>query len=365
MRSPICFCLFILLQMAEAGDWHGQVAGTIGLSHHPQPFAQGAVRAVPGMSLELGSFAGGSVDMEGTLELAFDCTEPGDGCHLALRPYRLWLRCSEPQWELRLGLQQINFGSAFLLRPLMWFDRLDVRNPLQLTEGVPALLFRYYFLNNTVFWLWGIAADGDSKGWEAVASKKNTLEAGGRLEVPLFTGQLALTLHHRSAEWQDPGSPATEVQPEERLGLDGKWDVGIGCWFEAVIEHRHFAWMARIQRSFCIGSDYTFAVGNGVHFLIEYLNLSQSDCWKTTDQRSKISAFAIDYPLTLIDQIACYVALDSQSKDLFWTAIWQQVHDNWKVSLIGFINPDYALTVQTASASWRGKGVQMVLIHHF
>jgi hypothetical protein len=65
-----------------------------------------------------------------------------------IKPYRGWVRYSTSNFELRLGLQKINFGSASILRPLMWFDQMDPRDPLQLTNGVWALLGRYYFLNN-------------------------------------------------------------------------------------------------------------------------------------------------------------------------------------------------------------------------
>ncbi|MDO8896287.1 MAG: hypothetical protein Q7V19_01460, partial [Bacteroidales bacterium] len=70
-----------------------------------------------------------------------------------LKPYRFWARYSGDQLELRLGLQKINFGSASMLRPLMWFDKVDPRDPLQLTDGVWGLLGRYYFLNNANLWL--------------------------------------------------------------------------------------------------------------------------------------------------------------------------------------------------------------------
>jgi len=53
-------------------------------------------------------------------------------------------------------LQKINFGSATLFRLLMWFDRIDPRDPLKLTDGVYGLLLRYYFHNNTNIWLWGL-----------------------------------------------------------------------------------------------------------------------------------------------------------------------------------------------------------------
>ena len=61
-----------------------------------------------------------------------------------LDPYRLWARFASPQYEIRGGLQKISFGSATLLRPLMWFDTIDPRDPLQLTDGVYGLLGRYF-----------------------------------------------------------------------------------------------------------------------------------------------------------------------------------------------------------------------------
>ena len=57
-----------------------------------------------------------------------------------VKPYRLWARYSSRQFEVRAGLQKINFGSASLLRPLMWFDQVDPRDPLKLTDGVWGVL---------------------------------------------------------------------------------------------------------------------------------------------------------------------------------------------------------------------------------
>ena len=46
-----------------------------------------------------------------------------------IKLYRLWFRYTRNQYELRMGLQKIKFGTAFLLRSLMWFDRIDARDP--------------------------------------------------------------------------------------------------------------------------------------------------------------------------------------------------------------------------------------------
>ena len=73
------------------------------------------------------------------------------------------------------GLQKINFGSAVLLRPLMWFDSLDPRDPLQLTDGVYAVLLRYYFPNNANLWAWALYGNDSPKGWESAATAEDTV----------------------------------------------------------------------------------------------------------------------------------------------------------------------------------------------
>ena len=72
-----------------------------------------------------------------------------------LKLYRGWGRFKTSRFEGRVGLQKINFGSALLLRPLRWFDSVDPRDPLQITEGVYALLVREYLPRNFTVWVWG------------------------------------------------------------------------------------------------------------------------------------------------------------------------------------------------------------------
>lgn len=63
-----------------------------------------------------------SIDGQGSLRSS---EERKSSFSARARLYRAWLRLSQPRFEARLGLQKINFGSAALFRPLMWFDQLD------------------------------------------------------------------------------------------------------------------------------------------------------------------------------------------------------------------------------------------------
>jgi hypothetical protein len=116
-----------------------------------------------------------------------------------VKPYRFWGRYSTSQFEFRVGLQKINFGSATILRPLMWFDQIDPRDPLKLTDGVWGALARYYFLNNSNIWFWGLYGNKNRKGWEILPSQKNIPEFGGRFQAPVPKGEAGLSFHHRTA----------------------------------------------------------------------------------------------------------------------------------------------------------------------
>ncbi len=130
-------------------------------------------------------------------------------------PYRLWARYTRRQFEFRLGLQKIDFGAATLLRPLQWFNEIDPRDPLQLTNGVYGALARYYFLNNTSVWLWGLYGNERTRGFDALPTNKRIPEYGGRVQLPTPRGEIALSYHHRTATTQPlPGTELVERLPE-------------------------------------------------------------------------------------------------------------------------------------------------------
>lgn len=204
-------------------------------------------------------------------------------------------------------MQKINFGSAAVLRPLQWFDEIDPRDPLQLTNGVYALLGRYYFMNNANVWLWMLYGNEKTRGFEAVPSNENVPEFGGRFQYPVPAGEVALSYHHRTADTRDvTGLPAYKKVPENRIGLDGKWDVEVGLWFEAVyvgktkevgqLTHQHYL---------TLGTDYTFGVGNGLNVVAEHMLASFDEkAFAFDGVVTNISAATITYPLTLNDKIS-------------------------------------------------------------
>ena len=149
--------LFLSVQViAQSIGFNGQAIGWTTLNPADPFQAQVGLRYIPELnfSLPAGNY---TIDGEFSANLWASGIYSGDSIELdeQLSPYRMWVKFSGDQFELRAGLQKINFGSAQMFRPLMWFDRIDPRDPLQLTDGVYGLLARYYFLNNANIWALG------------------------------------------------------------------------------------------------------------------------------------------------------------------------------------------------------------------
>jgi hypothetical protein len=289
-----------------------------------------------------------------------------------LKFYRLWIRLSSSQFEVRIGLQKINFGSAVLLRPLMWFDRLDPRDPLQLTDGVYGALVRYYFLNNTNIWAWGLLGNSKTKGWELFGTSKKQPEFGGRLQVPFLKGEGGITFHHSRlnlSETQFVIYPSNEeISPENRIGIDGKWNIAIGFWLEAVlIQHKNLPVFPSYRKLFTTGADYTFGIGNGFYVVGEYFWQQYSEKIFKGGESIKFGAISANYPVSLLDRISAIIYCDWQNKNWYRFFSWQRTYDNLQVYLMGFWNPKNFQIYQNLQEQnlFSGKGFQiMVVLNH-
>ncbi len=310
-----------------------------------------------------------SLNANGTLRLQSQEETQTSG---EIKLYRMWGRFSSSRFEARLGLQKINFGSASLLRPLMWFDRIDPRDPLQLTDGVYGLLMRYYFLSNANIWIWGLYGNNNTKGWEFLSTKARSVEFGGRFQHPVGNGEIALTYHHRQIDPNQniPGLDLADVSsvPENRLALDGKWDIGIGIWFEGALTHQNSEQLpSPWQRAVTVGFDYTFGIGNGLNLIGEYFVYTSSQEVLGSGDNLKFSALSLNYPLSTLDTLSCIFYYDWKNKNLYSFLNWRRTYDQWIINVIGFWNPEIFQIYQnlTENNMFAGKGIQiMVIFNH-
>lgn len=348
--------------------------GTLNISDPVK--SQLGVRYIPTLSITDSLKNNCKVDLEISANLYGNLDFMGcefDEADARVKPYRGWLRYSTPRFELRLGLQKINFGSATIFRPLMWFDKLDFRDPLQLTDGVYALLCRYYFQNNSNIWIWSLYGNKDPIGWESIPSDSKKPEAGGRFQQAIPKGEIALSFHHREADFSAvydtiPFITVTRY-PENKLGLDGKWDLGIGLWFEYVVKRNdpdnklNNPW----ETYFNAGADYTFAIGNGLNMTAEYFRYDNTTELFKKGLNNTFTAVSLNYPFGLMNSAAAIVYYNWDTDEWSRFVSLQRKYDYWSFHFMAFWNPETSRVLNLSSDRnlFSGKGVQMMAVVNF
>ncbi len=284
-----------------------------------------------------------------------------------IKPYRGWIRYSTDQFELRLGLQKLNFGSATMLRPLMWFDQLDPRDPLKLTDGVWGLLARYYFLNNANLWLWTLYGNSGIRGWETVPVNESKPEFGGRVQLPVPRGEIAFTYHHRTADSRAMGAMIASYDriPENKFGFDIKWDLGAGLWLEGSYTNKQKdVGMFTNQLAINAGVDYTFGLGNGLYIAYEQLLASYDKEAFSFSNKTIFSLVTLSYPLGVFDKVSAIVYYDWPNSKSYNYVTWQRQYDRVSMYFMAYWNPDtFMLPTQTGSQNiFTGKGIQVMFV---
>jgi len=268
--------------------------------------------------------------------------------------YRSWLRFSAAQYEIRAGLQKINFGTAQILRPLQWFDTIDPTDPQKISEGVKALLFRYYFLNNANLWLWAVDPNDNVRDNMTSGIKADGYEFGGRIQYPFKYCDGALSYHRREVKNID-------FDLENRFGFDCRWDFEIGLWIETMYSTFSNQDSILYNHLFTVGADYTFPVGNGIYALSEHMFLKRSlDDFPTLFQESFATSLMLSYPIGMLDSASAIINYDWISENFFYYLSYSRSYDYISFYLNLFMNPkfeDYPIS------SYRedGKSIQLLV----
>jgi hypothetical protein len=400
----------ILAAFATAGGqtlgFRGEVSLSGILSDAAEPDRQLLARYLPEASFSLP--LSGSLTLDGLFSANLwtrrtSPTEEASDTREDLEAYRAWIRVSRPRFEVRAGLQKISFGSATLFRPLMWFDQMDPRDPLRLSEGVWGLLSRAYLPGNVTVWAWGLRGNGERKGWELIPTLEGELEGGGRIQAPLGPGEFGVTYHHRRFDLEEMGIfPPGTIEPrgsEDRVGIDGKWDLEVGLWLEAVVIRQDSPELEnRWTRAVSLGMDYTFDLGNGLSVLAEYM-LKENPGFRSTQPfqppagegaelpgveeeqqgtgategrptQIQLSSFTANYPIGVLDRLAVAVYRDWEDSSWYRLLEWRRSYDRFRFHLMAFWNPEDRAFFPSygdagaSSGSLTGKGIQLMLVYN-
>ena len=278
--------------------------------------------------------------------------------------HRLWGRYSSDRIELRYGLQKIAFGPGLILRPLMWFDTIDQKDPTGQTEAVTAVRLRYFGKYDITYW-----------GWVIHPEDADLRAPGGRVEFPLpRIGNFGVSYHHR------PKYPGTVVpdnsglplvfptSAEDRYGIDFRTDKVIGFWAEATVaKSSKDEFIIPFDRDlFMIGGDYTIPMGNGVYILTEFMVNKIKPKLLFNDEQNEISAFLINYPISMLDSGSLIIEYDWENKRYFNFLRLSRTYDNYIFNLLLFSNPERnefsAAEIELAGLTGFGKGMQLMVI---
>ena len=301
--------------------------------------------------------------------LAFFDTLDHSTTQADIAPYRIWGRYSGEQYELRIGLQKINFGSASILRPLMWFDKMDARDPLQLTNGVYGALGRYFFLNNANVWAWILYGNDEKRGWDVMPGCKSRPEYGGRLQYPVLDGELALSFHHKTINaGKLMNSEAFNKVPETRLALDGKWDVKVGFWFETTWVHRSEDLGIYTNKSmYNVGTDYTFGMGNGLNIAGEHLVTAFDKHGLGFSRTSHITAATLSYPLGLDDNVSTVLSYNWELKHASVFLNYEHRFDKFTGYIMAYYTPEQPQSVEKEDLinDLSGPGFRIMIVYDY
>ena len=368
--SIICLSVSAL-RAQEKVEFEGQVSTIFSFSPDNDLNAFSGGRYIPKLSYKIPVDSTHFIDFEAAANISGSLLfHPFDSINTdgTIAPYRLWARYAGSQYEIRVGLQKIDFGSATLLRPLQWFNQIDPRDPLQLTNGVYGLLGRYYFLNNANIWIWGLIGNEKTRGFDIIETNNKIPEVGARVQLPIPKGEIALSYHFRTANSiHQPFVTQHEEIPEHKIGIDGKWDLTVGLWLEAVYSHKtkeigQFTNQTLIN----IGTDYTFGVGNGLNVVAEHLLTSFDETAFDFGNTRNITALTAAYPITFLDNISTVLYYDWAGKDFSFFLNYQHQFQHVIGYLITYYNPSSQQGIQQNDLvnNFSGPGIRLMFVYN-
>lgn len=324
-------------------------------------------RYIPLCNYSLNWHSGFHIDAEAAPDLTLYWQSANNGWKTSYRAdvYRAWIRASGKRYELRAGVQKIEFGPAQMLRPMLWFADIQYTDPLQMARGVSGTLGRYYCKDNSSLWIWMLRGSTGIRSGDSSPTQAGTTELGGRLQKSIPVGELGISTHHRKIWLDAPAHPDGTAAAENRVGLDGRFDGAAGYWFESVWI-RQSGDTVRSREMLTIGCDYTIAAGNGIGIMAEHLVAAGGTGTFATAAAANVSGVSAQYPIGISDKLSSMAMISWKGQMEYYYMAW-----NHRFRLMElFISVFYLDGSNLAEHSTRqpaadeGFGGQIMLVYH-
>ena len=192
------------------------------------------------------------------------------------------------------------------------------------------------------------------------------------MQIPVPKGEVAVSYHHRTADLAGLLSPASingsAIYPEDKIGLDGKWDIGPGVWAEYSLSHSlpDSAYFPKWTKLFTLGIDYTFSLGNGLYVSSEFFRYSSADEIFSSGLNQTFSSLIVNYPFG-INKVGSIIYYNWTDKSWYRFINLQRQSDNWTYYFFLFWNPQKFTIYNNISGNnlFAGKGIQVMAVFNF
>ena len=331
----------------------------------------GAIRYIPELNYFIPIDSVRKIDFEASVNIfgsllfhPFD-TLQHDG---KISPYRGWVRYSGKRLQVRLGLQKIDFGQGMLLRPIQWFNQIDPRDPLQQTNGVYGGLVKYDFKNNANVWFWTLYGNDKRRGFDVFSTSFDSPEIGARFQFPVKRGEIGLSYNYRNASGKDLFMiPGYEHIPENRIGIDAKWDVVVGLWTEISHVHKSIDVGDFTNQTIVnLGTDYTFGIGNGLNVVAEHLLLTYDQKPLKYSNVTNMSATTLSYPLGFFDNLSAIFYYNWTSETATFLLNYSHQFKRLTGYVMAYYNPKTQVAVQQNEFvnTFSGPGLRVMVVYN-
>ncbi len=277
-RFAFCILLLLLPNPVKAFDWNFEGrfrAGSFVLVDPPQGFTHldSEVEIRSGLVGNLFEKNNYVLDYEIILDLLYTGgirEQTGIAEEYDAEIFRGWIRLEKGDFKVRVGRQQILFGSGALYRPLGFFDTRIISGIIPLTRGVDGLRSTYFLSSTSLIEGWIVPGD---------LSDRFIFGLRGEREIGILDAGFAIQYN-----------PVNDLrflsgfnQELLQLGYHLKGEVEVGFWNESRLDFQLNRPGDPLRFDTVFGIDYTFNLGQGLHVLFEYFLRTQESGFAVMD----------------------------------------------------------------------------------